>query len=247
METFFNDTSLWLFLGGIPIGMYAFMIGGAMFLSIPFFQLLFPEFTMGALLGNIRIGSAIRTISGSWSLRKHIHYKASVKTVIPLCIGALLGAFGVASISQSFVLPAILVAIVLSENAKWISDHLSQKHIFLITLLLGIFGGILGAGIGLILLALSRIQIPDDTKIVDVRANAVFMELFLHWFAVIAFFIQGVMMPEIWVPWAAGSFTGGLIGGTLVQYTGKLPARGQRILLRIVFVFAIGVAVWRIM
>lgn len=247
MELLVSTSHIWLFFGGIVIGVLAILLGGTMFFSIPLFQFLFPGLSLGGIVGNIKVGSVIRSISASSALWKKVSLNIALPFLLPLVIGSAIGALSIASVSQNFVLPALIVAIILSEAAGVISRNMPRSLMHVFSFGFGLFGGILGAGIGAILPALVRMRIPDDAQIVDVRAIAVFLELSIHIVAVIVLLFAGVLDMNIWLPWSAGSLIGGYIGGRLIVHTGKLSGTVQRWMLRGVFLFAIALAVWRIL
>lgn len=49
-----------IFLAAVPLGIYAIIFGGTLFLSLPYFQILFPEALVGSIVGNIKVGSVFR-------------------------------------------------------------------------------------------------------------------------------------------------------------------------------------------
>ena len=74
MEIWSDISNLYLFLSAVPIGVFAVVLGGSMFLSIPVFQIFFPEMSMSAVIGNIKVGSVIRNMGAVVVLKKHINY-----------------------------------------------------------------------------------------------------------------------------------------------------------------------------
>lgn len=246
MEVFYSPTLLWLFLSGIPIGIFAIVFGGTMFLSIPVFQLLFPEMIMASIIGNIKMGSVIRNAGAVLVLRKHIEARKFIPLIGIFCVGAIIGAFLVSQATNTLMLPTIVVAILVTEFAPWISKHIPKSLFYLIVFAVGIFGGIIGAGILLLIIALLRIAIPEDHNLHHVRSLAVFTELVMAISAIIVFFFTGHLIFEVWIAWAAGSLIGGYIGGRLLRYTGKLNPRIQKWALRAIFVFALGISILRL-
>lgn len=243
MEIFYDPALLWLFLAGIPIGIFAIVFGGTMFLCLPVFQLLFPEMAMGAIVGNIKMGSILRNLSALYPLRHHIQIKPILPLIILFCAGAAIGAFSIASVSQIFILPAIIIAILVSEFSSVIAKHIPRSLFYLIVFLTGIFGGILGAGILLLIIALLRVQITEDEKLHHVRALAVFTEFLISLSAVIVFWSKDLLILKIWLIWAIGSMIGGFIGGMILHHTKKMHPKTQKIFLRLAFLFAFMVAV----
>jgi len=246
MESFFDQRLLWVFLSGIPVGIFAIVLGGTMFLSLPIFQLFFPELSLGALVGNIKVGSAIRNAFAIWPLRRRLRIREIFHILVALLAGGFIGAFGITNVSQSFVLPVIVLAILVTEAAPWISGRISKSTYIVVAVLAGVFGGIIGAGISLIILSLLRIQIPDNDRIVEVRADAILLELINTLAAIVVFMFFGKLIFPLWVSWALGSIIGGYIGGHIVERTGRFPPAIQRYLLRAVFGFALAVAGYKL-
>lgn len=241
----FDPKTLLVFFTAIPVGVMAILVGGTMFLSIPLFQLLFPNMAMGALIGNFKVGSVVRDIVASYVLRKKIVVQKILPIIIAFLLGSALGAFGVADLSQAFVLPAIIIGILLAEFAQKISANISRKTYLIVAFAVGVFGGILGAGISVLIIALLRVKNPKDEDIHVIRAEAVFLELTINAMAVLVFLTYGKLSPAVFIPWAAGSFVGGTIGSHLLHKTGRLSPRFQKNLLRAVFVFALVIALWK--
>jgi len=239
---FISTDLLIVFFAAIPIGIIAIVLGGTMFLSLPLFQLLYPTLTMGAIVGNIKVGSVFRNITAVIPLWKEIHLKDLLIPAIPLILGSICGALGIAYLSQKFILPALLIAILLTEFASKISKYITPKIYFIVALAAGIFGGILGAGISLIIISLVRIRIHDDNKIFQVRAHGILLELLSTVAAVVVFAFSGVLITSLWIAWTLGAIIGGYIGGYIIKYTGKCSPLLQKWLMRLMFVVAIAIA-----
>lgn len=246
MDVFYDPNLLWLFASSVPIGIFAIVFGGTMFLSIPVFQLLFPEMIMASIIGNIKMGSVIRNVGAVHTLRKHINAKKFLPLIAIFCAGSIIGALLVSHASNALILPTIVVAIFVTEFAPWISKHIPKSFFYLITFAVGIFGGIIGAGILLLIIALLRIAIPEDHNLHHVRSLAIFTELLMAVVAVIVFAFTGHLIFHVWVVWAVGSLIGGFIGGKILHHTGKMSPHVQKWALRAIFVFAVLVSVIRL-
>ena len=247
MDAFSDPRLLLLFVCAIPVGVLAILLGATQFLSLPIFQLLLPELTLGAIVANMKVGSVLRNLIALKPLRHHIRPRELRSLLVPLCVGGAIGALGVANVSQAFLVPALLVAIAVTEGAPYLGKRLTTRQILVLSFLAGIFGGILGAGISVIILALLRIRTPDDAKILEVRAQGVFLELATTAASIVAFALQNQLILAVWVTWAAGAMIGGYIGGRLLEHTGKFSPRTQKMFLRAAYLVALAVATARLL
>lgn len=245
MELFSNTDLLWVFLSSIPIGIFAIVMGGTMFLSIPVFQILIPEFTLGAIVGTVKVGRVLGNAIALAPLKKNIQPKKILFLSLILCITGAIGALGLTSVSNSYILPAILIAMLVMEGAPWLSTKMNRSWLTIAAIAVGIYGGFIGAGTSLIILALLRLYTPGDEKIVEVRSQGIYLEMINSAAAVAVIAFSGILVTPIWLAWTAGSIIGSYIGGIIIERTGKMPPHIQKWMLRAVFLFAICVAVWR--
>lgn len=243
MELFNDPLLIWLFAASIPIGVFAILIGGSMFLSIPVFQILFPGMAMASIIGNIKMGSALRNISAVFVLRKHVNAKEFIPLIAIFCVGSMIGAYLIAQATNALILPTLVAAVLVTEFAPWLSAHIPKSLFYLIAFAVGIFGGMIGAGIMFLIVALLRIAIPEDHNIHHVRSLAVFTELLMALSTIVILWFAGSLILQVWLVWAAGSLIGGYIGGILLHHTGKLSPRFQKWALRAVFAFALIIAI----
>jgi len=241
-----ESTLIILFLAAIPIGIFGIVVGGNASLSFPLFQVLFPEMTLGAIVGNTKPGSLIRNITSIIPLRREIDYKMVKLLLLPLVLGSTVGAFFVAHMSQAIILPMLVIGFLVVEYAHIVAKYITDKIFFLATCVTGMYGGIFGAGISLLIVALMRIKGADDTDLYRTRANALFLEIFFTTTAVVVFLSKGLVLPQIALVWITGSIIGGYLGGIILKRTGKLSGQMQRNILRSAFIFAICVALVKI-
>jgi uncharacterized membrane protein YfcA len=96
----FDITSVSLLAGGFVIGIFAVVIGGGMFFSVPFLQFLFPGISAGAIIGNLKIGSVFRSIGSTTSTWREIDFPACVKVSALALTGTVLGTSLIAHLSQ---------------------------------------------------------------------------------------------------------------------------------------------------
>lgn len=229
-----------LIVSAVVIGIFAVVFGGTLFLSLPLFQILFPDMVLGALVGNLKFGSVLRNATALVPLRKELD--PSVWPLgLALCAGSLIGAIGIANLTQMIVPIVLVVGILVSENAKRIT--IPEAGFWIGAFLVGVYGGILGAGIMLLVLALLQIHYMEITA---ARANALMLEMCLSAIAVVVFIGFDLLSWPIAITWAIGGMAGGYLGGHIVKHTGKLSPAWQQWLIRAAFAIAIVVAVWRL-
>lgn len=237
-------TLLLLFLAAIPVGVMGIVIGGAGAVSVTVFQVLFPEMALGAVIGNIKLGSAVRSACSLISLRQDIEYRRVIPLILPLGAGTVLGAMAIAHISQFAVIPILLVGWLATEFSERVARVISPRIHLISTFLIGIYGGFFGVAISLLIVSLIRIRYTDERSLYTTRANAVFLEIWVFVIAVCVFLVYGLLSFSIALTWAAGGMIGGYFGGIILKRTGRMSAATQRSILRFAFGFAIVEAIW---
>lgn len=231
-----------LIAAGFLISIFAIVIGGAAFLSVPIIQILFPGISFGSVIGNLKIGSLITFAGSTISTRKNIAFAKNIKLAGIAFIGTIIGASFIAHLSQDWIFPAVVLAIIVSLTAPKISQYVSQRRFNIASFICGIYAGLFGAGNGIILLALIRTQLPKDSDIAYVKTQVRFIELLLAVTAVFTHFFHGNLITAIWLPWSMGAIFGGYIGGMILNKLGHLSGKKQKIVLYISFFIAFTVA-----
>jgi len=217
-----------LFGGGIIIGIIGVILGGAVFLAIPFFQTLFPSLNYSQTIGNIKVGSFTRGIASTISTWKQISFKESITFIVPFVAGSIIGAISITNLNQKYLFLAVILAIVLSEISPKIAKYINKKTRLIASILLGIYTGLIGAGISILLVALLRTLFPKDEDIVYVKIQARFVETTATIAAIITHVYYGQIIFPLWIAWATGSFIGGLLGGTILKKSIHINPRHQR-------------------
>lgn len=239
-----TESALILIVLGFFIGVFSVIVGGGMFFSTPLFQILFPTLSFGTIVGNQKVGSFVRGFGSTWATRHDIQWRDCILYSVPIFIGTVFGASIITNLSQVWVLPALIVAIILSELSQKLADKITPNMFYGASLLTGLYSGFLGAGIGVLLVALFRLKHPDDTKIAHVKIQARAIEWLTGIVAVITHFIHGNLIFAIWILWSAGSLAGGIAGGKILKRIEYLPGSTQKTILRLSFAFALSVALW---
>jgi len=241
------DASLiWLFFAAIPVGIFGIVVGGNAIISFMAFQILFPWMTFAEIFSNTKLGNILRNGSSLITLRKDVDYKRIRSLFIALGLGGIVGALLIVDISQTMVVPILLVGYLVVEFSDRLARFISNRMYYIITFLVGLYGGIFGAGVSLLLVSLIRIKYHDDKSIFKTRADAIFLEMYFSILALAVFIYYGLLIIPIALTWAAGSIIGGYIGGALLKRTGKLSGATQRNILRGAFLFAIAEATWQL-
>jgi uncharacterized membrane protein YfcA len=232
-----------LLVGGFVVGIFSVIIGGGFFVSIPLLQFLFPSVSYGAIVGNLKVGSFFRGIGSTITNRKEIDWLKNLLWSVPLIIGTVLGVTVIAHLHQRWMLPAIITAIAVSEFAPWLAKRITKGSFQAASFATGAYAGFLGAGMGIILVALFRLQHPAVERIAHVKIQARFVEWLICIVAVIAHYFHGNLIVALWLVWSVGSFAGGLTGGILLERLGGMSGKIQKRVLRLAYLLAIAGAV----
>ena len=237
-----SQTTTILILCGVALGFAGVVVGGTMFFSIPLFQWLFPEASFGVIVGNIKMGSFVRGIGSTASTAHKIEWKACVLLSIFPFLATILGVFFIASLNQKWLFPIIIFAVCLAELAPRVAPYITQKKFTIASIFSGVYAGVFGAGISIILMALLRLKHPLETQIAFVKTQARFIEWLLVISAVLTHFWHQNLILEIWFPWATGTLIGGLLGGLALNNLSHLSGKTQKYVLRTSFALAITIA-----
>jgi len=229
-----------IFVSAIFIGVFAVVMGGTLFLSLPLFQVLFPEMSLGAIIGNIKLGSIFRNATALLPLYKKLD--RDVLWLAPiLCFGSIIGSWQIVSVSTAIVPFVLVLGLLIHEYGKKL--RLPPYLFWGVTFLVGFYGGIFGAGIMLLLLSLLRLRY---TSLVDARANALLLELLVSTVAVMTFWHFDLINWPVALTWASGGMIGGVIGGYIIIHTGSWSQPTQDWLVRGAFLLALTVGLWRV-
>jgi uncharacterized membrane protein YfcA len=241
-EGVYMDPLIILILGGFFTGVAGVVFGGSMFFSLPIIQWAFPTMLFGQVVGNLKVGSFFRSIGSTWTTRHQIDFGKSLQISVFALVGTAISALFVSHLSQSWMLPATILAVVLTEYAPHIARLISAKTFHLAALLCGLYAGTLGAGVGLMLVALVRLKHPSDDEIARAKIQARFIEFMLVIVAVLMHWWSQNLVAAVWIPWSAGSLIGGYVGGVMLSQLSKYSAVVQKIILRISYVSTIATA-----
>ena len=210
-----------------------------MFLSIPFWQGLFPGFNYGQIIGNIKIGSFTRSLASTISTWKHIKFREVAIFIVPFVMGSIIGSASIAKLDQKYLFIAVIIAIILSEISPHIAHLINKKTRFIASIFLGIYTGFIGAGIGILLVALLRTIFPKNEQIIFVKIQARFIEATGTIAAIATHIYYGNIVFPFWLCFGAGTFLGGYLGGIILKRTTKISPKLQRIYLIAVYFVAI--------
>jgi len=239
-----QHTFFFLVVGGFVGGVFAVILGGGMFFYTPFFQLMFPSVSFGAIVGNIKVGSFFRGIASTITTHPMIEYRKTIQTSAVAFVGTILGASLIANLDQRWLFPVTVLAIIVSELAPVVAKRITSRTFNIASFFTGMYAGFLGAGIGILLVALFRVKHPEDKDIAVVKVQARFSEFLLGITAVVVHWLHGNLHMQIWLPWSIGAFVGGLVGGVLLKRISGLTPQIQKIILRTSFALAFIVSAW---
>ena len=230
---------LLLFFGGVLISIFGSVVGGSLFLSVPFVSLLFPGISLASAIGNIKVGSTFRGLGFIAAVWREIEYKRYLPFLFLLFFGTVLGVLAISALDKKWLLPLLCFAILFVEVAPKVAHKISKKMFLSGGFLAGMYYGFFGPGIHFLLLALLRTQNPKSSQIVKNKMQIIYLETMVGFWAIFMHFSQGHLVAKIWICWAAGSLVGGILGGKILQKVGKMPGGTQTLLLRISFVIAL--------
>jgi uncharacterized protein len=175
-------------------------------------------------------------ISSVWAYRGHIAEERRRATLlaIPALIGGAIGSILLLALPERVfeaVVPwLILVACALlalqGPIKTLVSRHATGNHpvaLWIIQLLISIYGGYFGAGIGILMLAAMGILIPSSLQ----HANAlkILLALITNGIACFLFAFSGKVDLRLAALMAVASLVGGWLGALLAQ---RLPPAGMR-------------------
>ena len=237
-------TMLGLLVAAVPIGIFGVVFGGNLFLSLPLFQFMFPDMALGAIIGNVKPGSIVRNIASLAPLRHYVLVRSSVIFVLTLSLGSIVGATFISMLSASkfYVIPVLIAGWCVMVSAPTLGRYVSHLGFMVAAFCIGMYGGIFGAGISLLIAALIRLRHGGDSELLLVRANSLYLETILTFASVFIFLYQGLIDWWIASIWAIGSFVGGYLGGVITKHTGKLSPTVQKAMFHISFGIALSVA-----
>lgn len=230
-----------VFLSAIVIGIFAVVMGGTLFLSLPLFQILFPEMALGAIVGNIKIGSVLRNAAALIPTASKLDWQV-LKLAPILCLGSVLGSLQIVSVSTVIVPIVLITGLLIHEFGRRLK--ITSQLFWLIAFGVGFYGGIFGAGIMLLILSLLNLRYAS---LVEARAGALLLEMLLSIVAVAVFWQHELIVWPLALIWAGGGIIGGFAGGAIINRTGKLPPTIQGWLVRSVFLLALLVALLRLL
>lgn len=245
-----DPVTLWLILGlaGFMAGAINAIAGGGSLVSFPALLLT----GMPAIAANATNSLAVwpGSITAVFAYRKLLRDKRRSAFILawPSLLGSLLGSYILLHTSErSFraVVPWLILfacALLLAQDklAQWLKrqspvagDRVSAAF-FITQLVISIYGGYFGAGMGILMLAAMAIALPDSLQ----HANAlkVLLSLVINGVSVVYFIaMQAARLPEA-AFMAITALAGGYAGAQLAM---RMPARLMRAL---VIAYGVGIA-----
>lgn len=246
MEVLFGMllSSQWilLLLAGFFISIFAIIFGGSMFFSVPFIQWMFPGASFGMVVWNLKVGSFFRGIGSTYATRKEIDYAKNIQVGLLAFWGSVVGASLISNLSQSWIFPAVFIAVILAFFAPKIAEKINEKTFYIASLFTWFYAGIFWAGLWVLLVALLRTKFPKDTDIAHVKIQARFLEFMLVISAVLTHILHGNILMSIWLPWSIGALAWWVLGWKMLKTLWKFSWDTQKKVLYTSFALAIWVA-----
>ena len=230
---------LWLVAGGLAAGVVNAMAGGGSLLTVPLLVMLGLPGTLAN--GTNRVGVLVSNIASAWQFRSDgvSGFRDALPVLIPVVLGSLIGAYGIAQLSDEnfesvFGVMMILVLIAtLRKPAATASAapprRWSRSVTVAVFFAIGLYGGAIQAGVGIVLV-LALAHAGYDL----VRANSIKVILIgaLTLIAVPVFAVQRQIDWSFAAALAAGFAAGGALGA-------RLAVQGGEKLIRPVLVVAV--------
>jgi len=175
-------------------------------------------------------------MASSWAYRSHLadERRRALVLAVPSLAGGLLGSILLMKLPPAVFERAVPWLIIFACAVLALQGQLKQllsgvRHgdhpavLWLIQLLVGVYGGYFGAGIGIIMLAAMGIFLPSSIQ----HANAlkVLFSLLINGIAAFYFMFAGAVLPVEATLMAIASIVGGFIGAALAK---RLPPAGMR-------------------
>ncbi len=226
-----------LLAGGLVCGIVNALAGGGSFVTLPL--LLWVGLPPQIANATNRVGIVLQCAAGTATYHRHrvLPWRHVPPLAIPMLAGSILGAYLAMHLDESVfrkaaaILFAIMVATVFIDPRRWASEKAVGRipvYLYPISLVLGVYGGFLHAGIGTLQIAMLVLLGGYDV----VRGNAIKFAVALV-FSTAALFMFASAGQVRWLPGlalAAGSITGGIIGARLVIAKGAPWVRAVVIL-----------------
>jgi uncharacterized protein len=229
-------TSLLLFVAGSAAvaGLMNAVAGGGTLLTFP--ALLLAGLSPVAANATSTVALWPGQISSVWAYRGHIQdeRKRALVLGVPALLGGAIGSVLLLTLPEStfaaivpwLILFACALLALQDPLKRALSGHASGNHpaaLWLIQLLISIYGGYFGAGIGILMLAAMGILIPSSMQ----HANAlkVLFALLTNGIACCLFAFSGKVDLKIAALMAVASMVGGWLGALVAQ---RLPPAGMR-------------------
>ncbi|BDG01670.1 sulfite exporter TauE/SafE family protein [Anaeromyxobacter oryzae] len=175
-------------------------------------------------------------LSSVWAYRRHIadERKHALVLGLPAVLGGVIGATLLLALREKAfeaVVPWLILfacALLALQNPikRAVGHHAAGNHpvvLWIIQLLISIYGGYFGAGIGILMLAAMGILLPSSLQ----HANAlkVLFALLSNGSGFVLFLLSGKVDVRIAALMAVASLVGGFVGALVAQ---KLPPAGMR-------------------
>jgi hypothetical protein len=187
-------------------------------------------------------------ISSVWAYRGHIaeERRRALVLAVPSVLGGAAGSFlllalperSFAAVVPWLILFACLLLSLQGPIKGFVSRRAGASHPaahWVIQLVISVYGGYFGAGIGILMLAAMGVLVPSSMQ----HANAlkVLFALLTNGAACLLFVTSGKVVPGVAALMAAASLVGGFAGARLAQ---RLPPAGMRGFAIAVGLFAAG-------
>ena len=233
-----------LFLIGLSMSTISLVVGSMTPIYLGLMQVFFPALTLGNIMGADKVSGISRNLGAIPSFWSHIDWKFIAQNIPAFLIGSAIGASFISEISSDWILPLLIFAFFIAEFAPSLSRFFKGKAFLLFEGLLGVYAGVIVASIKPILLAVFRLRISDDNKIMFLKIQIQTIMFFVSVGAAVAHYFHGTLILWVIIPLAIGNILGGFLGGTILKKTGKMSGRIQKNVMRASFCIGILTSAW---
>ena len=220
---------------GFLFGFLASVFGNSLPLNLAIMQIILPQASFGVLVGTAKVGGIFRGTGMLIAVYKKINLKMIAWIWPSIAIGSVIGVSLIAHLEAKWIFPTLVVAYLIAEFSSKIANKISNKTLYQIAVLTGIYIGFLGAGMRAILMSFMRLKFPEDDKITLLKIHCSLTAWSTAFIAAIGHYYHGNIVWEYVLPFAGGCFFGGLIGGQVLKKFTLKSAKSQKWLTRASF------------
>lgn len=229
----------WLsMLAAFGAGFVNAIAGGGTLLTFP--ALLYGGMTSIAANATSTVAIWPGSVMSSWAYRRELSANRSrvLALALPSLLGGLAGAallFNTPEKVFRFIVPFLILlacGLLLAQDpiGRWMTARAAshpRRHaaaLWLVQLVIGLYGGYFGAGIGILMLAAMAIFLPEDLQAANGMKN--FLAVIINGIAAVYFLVVGAAVVNIALTMMLAAIVGGFVGARTAQRMSPRLLRG---------------------